>query len=216
VTFNAGGDRGSYLIAVPPAAKPPLPVVFDLHGYLESASEQETITGLSQFGITHGFITVTPQVTETVPHWNFAPGSSDLAFLGALVDHIEASQCVNTVLERCIHDLVPGVPLRGPHCRNRHYRRHSGAGALPCESPGPGHRLPRNCGSLCSVQRRRGTGRRLVARSEWHGHARVAHPYSRRSGSLAIHSPDPDRTGSLGRPQWLFFTSAPVDGKVSP
>jgi polyhydroxybutyrate depolymerase len=72
-----------------------LPVVFDLHGHLESAEEQETITGLSQFGIAHGFITVTPQVTEAVPHWDFARGSSDLAFLGALIRHIEATQCVD-------------------------------------------------------------------------------------------------------------------------
>jgi polyhydroxybutyrate depolymerase len=53
------------------------------------------VTGLGTYGTAHGFITVTPQVQQTVPHWDDAPGSADRAFLVALVDHIEGTQCVD-------------------------------------------------------------------------------------------------------------------------
>jgi polyhydroxybutyrate depolymerase len=179
VTFNAGGDRGSYLIAVPPAAKPPLPVVFDLHGYLESASEQETITGLSQFGITHGFITVTPQVTETVPHWNFAPGSSDLAFLGALVDHIEASQCVNTQRVYVAGYSNGAFMTSYLAC---HY-----AGRIAAIATIAGIQAPAHCHASRPVP--------VIA---FHGTADPFVPYNGGVGPAAASLPGPNGTGTLG------------------
>jgi polyhydroxybutyrate depolymerase len=53
------------------------------------------ISGLGAYGKAHGFITVTPQVRYTVPHWDDAPGSPDRTFIIALIDHIEAIRCVN-------------------------------------------------------------------------------------------------------------------------
>jgi len=70
-------------------------LVIDMHGYLESAQVQEAITGLGAYGGTHGFITVTPQVDQAIPHWTYSPGSADRAFIVALLDHIEATQCIN-------------------------------------------------------------------------------------------------------------------------
>lgn len=97
VPFTAAGETGLYLLASPAGDGPghPLPLVVDLHGYLETAQEQDTITGLSAYGDSHGFVTVTPQVDETVPHWDFAPGSPDRAFIGALMTHVEATQCID-------------------------------------------------------------------------------------------------------------------------
>jgi len=91
------GEPGSYLIDGPPAGTPsrPLPLVLDLHGYLETAASQDLISGLGAYGKAHGFITVTPQIQYTVPHWNDAPGSADRAFIVALIDHIEATRCVD-------------------------------------------------------------------------------------------------------------------------
>ena len=94
--FEAAGEFGSYLIDGPAAgATVPLPLVFDLHAYLETAQSADLVTGLSAYGKAHGFITVTPQVQETVPHWDDAPGSADRAFIVDLLDHIESTRCVN-------------------------------------------------------------------------------------------------------------------------
>jgi polyhydroxybutyrate depolymerase len=70
-------------------------LVFDLHGYRETASEQELASGLGAYGMTHGFITVTPQIQQTTPHWDDEPGSADRAYLVGLIDHIETTTCVN-------------------------------------------------------------------------------------------------------------------------
>lgn len=97
IPFEAAGETGSYLTGGPAPGQPsvPLPLVFDLHGYLETASSHELVSGLGIYGSSHGFITVTPQVQFTVSHWNDVPGSADRAFLVALIDHIEATRCVD-------------------------------------------------------------------------------------------------------------------------
>jgi len=94
--FDAAGDSGFYLIDGPRVgATVALPLAFDLHAYLETAQSADLVTGLSAYGKAHGFITVTPQVQEVVPHWDVRPGSSDRAFIVALLDHVEATRCVN-------------------------------------------------------------------------------------------------------------------------
>ncbi len=98
VSFSADGDTGSYLEELPPVTERPrpLPVVFDLHGYLEPDTLQDTVSGLSTFGKAHGFVTVTPQIDgEKVPHWNASPDSADVAYLGSLFSHVENTVCVD-------------------------------------------------------------------------------------------------------------------------
>jgi len=98
VNFTAAGDVGSYLIEGPAdsSAAHPLPLVVDLHGYSETAGIQADITQLGSYGVTEGFITVTPQVNEPVQHWITSPGSADQRFLLALIKEAVATTCVDT------------------------------------------------------------------------------------------------------------------------
>lgn len=101
--MTAGGDTGTYISEVPGSYDPrrPMPVVFDFHGYSEPASGQAVLSGLGDYGQTHGFITITPQVTELpqgpekVPLWQATIGSSDLAFFAGLLDHVERTLCID-------------------------------------------------------------------------------------------------------------------------
>jgi polyhydroxybutyrate depolymerase len=95
--FSADGDAGSYIVEMPPGATAghPLPLIVDLHGYEETAALQVDISRLGAYGATEGFITVTPQVNDTVPHWDQAHGSADLKFLGSLLTHATNTLCVD-------------------------------------------------------------------------------------------------------------------------
>ncbi len=97
IPLSAGGDTGSYFFEIPTSynGKTPMPVVIDLHGYDESAGLQVSISALGQYGNSHGFITITPGVQETVSLWDTTLGSKDLAFFGGLLDNIESTLCVD-------------------------------------------------------------------------------------------------------------------------
>ncbi|WP_459546599.1 alpha/beta hydrolase family protein [Nocardia sp. X0981] len=60
--FTAAGRSGAYVRDVPPEAHGPLPVVFDLHGYMEPAAVQHATSGFGEYGMARGFVTVTPQL----------------------------------------------------------------------------------------------------------------------------------------------------------
>lgn len=77
--FTAAERTGTYIRDVPPGARGPLPVVFDLHGYMEPAAIQHVSSGFGDYGVLRGFVTVTPQLEQPgLPRWNFEPGSADL------------------------------------------------------------------------------------------------------------------------------------------
>lgn len=95
--FAASGRSGTYIQDVPPAAAGPRPVVLDLHGYIEPAAIAHASTGFGDYGATHGFITVTPQLDEPgLPRWNFQPGSADIDWIGRLIDHLGSTLCTDT------------------------------------------------------------------------------------------------------------------------
>ena len=95
--FSAAGDAGAYVREIPPTdtGRTPLALVIDLHGYEEPASLQAELSGLGAYGATHGFVTVTPQVTDPVPMWQTGPTSDDVKFIGALLTHVEDTLCVD-------------------------------------------------------------------------------------------------------------------------
>jgi polyhydroxybutyrate depolymerase len=98
LSFSANGKSGTYIQDVPTTTgtNTPMPVVFDLHGYLEAASIEHTGTGLSAFGDTHGFVTITPQLDESgVPRWDVGPHSADIAYIGSLLSQVEGSLCID-------------------------------------------------------------------------------------------------------------------------
>lgn len=97
ILFSSRGLSGVYGRDVPEAADRPLPVVLDLHGYLEPAFIQYTSTEFGSYGRTHGFVTVTPQLLRPgLPRWDFGPGSADIGYLADLLTEVEATVCVDT------------------------------------------------------------------------------------------------------------------------
>jgi polyhydroxybutyrate depolymerase len=96
-TLTSGGVARTYFLHVPPSdnGMQPLPVVLDFHGYAEGASLHRTTSMLGSFGDAHGFITITPQGTGSVPRWDTTLGGDDLRFVGDLIDSIEQTLCVD-------------------------------------------------------------------------------------------------------------------------
>jgi len=98
MSFSSGGKAGTYIedIPSPIGIEHPMPVVFDLHGYLEAASIEHTGTGLASYGDAHGFVTITPQLDESgVPRWDVSRNSADIAYIGKLLTHVEDSLCID-------------------------------------------------------------------------------------------------------------------------
>ncbi len=96
VPFSADGDNGAYTVEAPSAAAAPLPVIVDLHAYEEPGPLQVSLSGLGQYGRNHGFMAVTPWIAaRPVPLWHSVPGSRDLAWFGDLLNHIEATSCID-------------------------------------------------------------------------------------------------------------------------
>ncbi len=94
--FSAAGRSGTYIQDVPPATSHPLPLVFDLHGYLELAVLQHEGSGLGPYGDSHGFTTITPQIDESgLPRWDFSPNSADVSYLAQLMSQVEATSCID-------------------------------------------------------------------------------------------------------------------------
>jgi len=97
VPLTAGGRTGTYVQQLPTTynGRSPMPVVFDFHGYSEPASLQVTLSALGTYGEAHGFITITPAVTEPIPLWEATIGSQDMAFVGGVLDSVERTLCVD-------------------------------------------------------------------------------------------------------------------------
>ena len=93
----AGGVDRWYLRTVPSAhdGDTPVPVVVDLHGYSEGALVHQEMTGMGEFGEAEGFVAVVPHGDGPVPRWLTSPGSEDVAFLGQVLDEVEADLCVD-------------------------------------------------------------------------------------------------------------------------
>lgn len=94
--FTAGDRSGNFVQTVPAGPGGPIPVVLDLHGYLEPAELEYLGNGLAQFGETHGFATITPQMDRGgLPRWDFGPNTADITYLGNLLTHVERTLCID-------------------------------------------------------------------------------------------------------------------------
>jgi polyhydroxybutyrate depolymerase len=91
----AGAERWWYR-HVPPTGTAPVPLVMDLHGYSEGADVHKQMSGLGAFGDAHGFVTVIPQGQGPVARWDTTLGSTDLRFLGRVLDATERQLCIDT------------------------------------------------------------------------------------------------------------------------
>jgi polyhydroxybutyrate depolymerase len=97
VTMSSGGVTRGYFRRVPPSARPhrPLPLVVDLHGYLEPAAAHKATSALGPFGDAHGFVTVTPEGSTPGPRWDTRADSADMTFIGDLLGHVVHSTCID-------------------------------------------------------------------------------------------------------------------------
>lgn len=98
VDTTSGGFPRFYLRRVPPSydGRKPVPLVIDLHGYLEGADLHETNSRLGAFGDAHGFVTITPQGSgDVVPGWDVELDSPDVRFIGDLLDEAERTLCID-------------------------------------------------------------------------------------------------------------------------
>ncbi|MQY05525.1 alpha/beta hydrolase family esterase [Actinomadura macrotermitis] len=88
-----------YLLAVPKDyGRAPLPVIVDLHGLRSNGFEQAVYARLANAGPARGFIVVEPAVARGRQGWKLpgmTDGGSDTAYIGALLDHLEKTLCVD-------------------------------------------------------------------------------------------------------------------------
>ncbi len=95
-----GVDR-TYQLYVPAAytGSAPVPVVFDFHGYGSNAQQQMLYGNFKPLADAHDFLIVAPDGQGTVGrHFNLTNESgrqNDIAMVLALLDHIEATFCVD-------------------------------------------------------------------------------------------------------------------------
>ena len=77
-------------------------LVVDFHGLSEGAVAHAQMSGFAAFAKTEGFVAAVPQGTGAIPSWGASPagaampGDADIAFVGALLDQIEAAACIDT------------------------------------------------------------------------------------------------------------------------
>lgn len=97
VTITSRATSRSYFRHVPPAVSEdrPLPVVVDLHGYSEPPDIHTKLTALGPYGDEHGFVTVTPRGGGSPIRWETQFESDDVAFIGDLLDDVEAALCID-------------------------------------------------------------------------------------------------------------------------
>ncbi len=96
--FSAVGLDGTYTSYLPPAydGATPLPLVVGLHGWTQPPALFATESDLPARGDRYRFVTVTPDITRGVAHWDTAVDSTDVQWIGALLDQIESTTCVDT------------------------------------------------------------------------------------------------------------------------
>lgn len=89
----------SYLLHVPAnLTGTSVPLLLNLHGYGEPAALEESQSGWSRYADTHNFIVAYPVGLArfpSVPSWDWAQGSEDVAFLRSVVADIASTSCVD-------------------------------------------------------------------------------------------------------------------------
>lgn len=96
--FSASGLDGTVTTHLPTAydGATPLPLVIGLHGWLQTPALFAAESDLPARGERYGFVSVLPDITRTVPHWDTAVDGDDVRWLTALLDQVEASNCIDT------------------------------------------------------------------------------------------------------------------------
>lgn len=100
VDLQSGGlDR--WFVQYVPAAHDgvePVPLVLDLHGYMEGASIHTAMSDMRALGEQEGFAVVTPQGTGEIAYWNAARVEDlpdDVEFIAAVLDDVGQRLCID-------------------------------------------------------------------------------------------------------------------------
>ncbi|ETK35109.1 alpha/beta hydrolase family esterase [Microbispora sp. ATCC PTA-5024] len=105
--MKAGGRTLGFLLTLP-AGFPntsPAPLVLNYHGLGSNAVQQDAYTRLPVAGSNLGYIVVTPESASGLPGWilpgfgRFADPDIEIKAAAALLDHLEATLCVDTTRE---------------------------------------------------------------------------------------------------------------------
>jgi polyhydroxybutyrate depolymerase len=108
LTIDDRGTERTYVVHVPKGydAAERVPLVVALHGFSQDATAFATNTRLVERSDREGFVLVAPQGRDApgtrgdVPFWNFleesASKGSDLPFVTALVERVQADYCIDT------------------------------------------------------------------------------------------------------------------------
>ena len=101
-SLTSGGVERTYRLYVPKSydAAKPTPLVLNFHGFASNAREQEAYSRMPAAADANGFITVAADGTGDPQRWYiyglFEPGYvDDFAFVRDLLDHLEATLCVD-------------------------------------------------------------------------------------------------------------------------
>jgi len=99
-TLVSSGVERSYFSYVPGNydATTPLPLVIDLHGYMEGAAIHRAMSGLETLAEERTFVVLTPQGLGEIPYWNaFANEdlTDDIQFLRDLIDTNATGLCID-------------------------------------------------------------------------------------------------------------------------
>lgn len=95
VDTTSGGAERWYLVTAPEDEEP-LPLVVDMHGFMEGAEVHALMSDLGTFGLQQGFVTVFPHGTGDPVQWGVGLDSPDLDFIDAVVAEVTASRCIDT------------------------------------------------------------------------------------------------------------------------
>ncbi len=99
-----GVDRWYLLTTPAPSTSGPTspvarPLVLDFHGLAEGASLHALTSRFGELGQKVGFVVAYPQGTGSPVQWdtsNRGAANTDLAFVTAVLDHLEQTQCIDT------------------------------------------------------------------------------------------------------------------------
>ncbi len=95
---DASGVSRTYRRYLPDGAgTAPLPVVINLHGLTSNIDQQVAVSAFEALAATEHFIVLTPQALGTPTGWSLDEGAnnSDVAFISAMLDRVEADVCVD-------------------------------------------------------------------------------------------------------------------------
>jgi polyhydroxybutyrate depolymerase len=94
-TLVSGASTGSYQLTVPRSYRPghQTPLILLFYGFGSNPSQFSALTHLPSEGSAAGDLVAVPQAQGT--EWQFTSKGTDAAFVNALVQHLEATYCVN-------------------------------------------------------------------------------------------------------------------------